>query len=166
MQNAQIEKAVAWNPWHGCKKASPGGKNCFVYKMDKRYGRDTTIITKGVSAYELKDKDCPPRSLVKLCFSSELSGCALSHREVFCSSLLSPLENISIQGSLNVSISAGGIWTSRSSVPKRYSTNSNNYIKRRRASVFSGKGDAGWEVLTIFGGCPFVQGEVPGWLND
>lgn len=71
MQNTQIEKAIPWNPWHGCKKVSPGCKNCFVYKMDKRYGRDTTIITKGKTTYELKDKDCPPGSLVKLCFSSD-----------------------------------------------------------------------------------------------
>jgi len=47
MQNCDIENAVPWNPWHGCKKVSPGCKNCFVYKMDKRYGRDTTIIIKG-----------------------------------------------------------------------------------------------------------------------
>lgn len=71
MQNQQIEKAIAWNPWHGCKKASPGCKNCFVFKMDKRYGRDTTVITKGKTTYELKDKDCPAGSLVKLCFSSD-----------------------------------------------------------------------------------------------
>lgn len=39
--------------------------------MDKRYGRDTAIIAKGKTTYELKDKDCPPNSLVKLCFSSD-----------------------------------------------------------------------------------------------
>ncbi|MBQ8576638.1 MAG: DUF5131 family protein [Clostridia bacterium] len=53
MQNDAIEKAIPWNPWHGCKKVSPGCKNCFVYKMDKRYGRDTTVITKGKTTYEL-----------------------------------------------------------------------------------------------------------------
>lgn len=71
MQNNEIEKAVPWNPWHGCKKVSPGCKNCFVYKMDARYGRDTTVIAKGKTTYELKDKDCPQNSLVKLCFSSD-----------------------------------------------------------------------------------------------
>ena len=71
MQNTEIEKAIPWNPWHGCKKVSPGCKNCFVYKMDRRYGRDTTIIEKGKTTYELKDKNCPPGSLVKLCFSSD-----------------------------------------------------------------------------------------------
>lgn len=68
MQNKEIEKAIPWNPWHGCKKVSVGCKNCFVYKMDQRYGKDASIITKGKTTYELKDKDCPPHSLVKLCF--------------------------------------------------------------------------------------------------
>ena len=71
MQNAEIKKAIPWNPWHGCKKASLGRKNCFVYKMDQRYGRNATIIAKGKTTYELKDKDCPAGSLVKLCFSSD-----------------------------------------------------------------------------------------------
>lgn len=62
--------------WHGIrctavKKVSPGCKNCFVYKMDRRYSRDTTVITKGKTTYELKDKDCPYGSVVKLCFSSD-----------------------------------------------------------------------------------------------
>lgn len=42
MQNIDVEKAIPWNPWRGCKKVSPGCKNCFVYKMDQRHGRDTT----------------------------------------------------------------------------------------------------------------------------
>ncbi|MBQ9118184.1 MAG: hypothetical protein IJY11_03165 [Clostridia bacterium] len=37
--------------------------------MAQRYGRDTTVITKGKTAYELKDKDCPPGSPIKLCFN-------------------------------------------------------------------------------------------------
>lgn len=71
MQNVDVEKAISWNPWHGCKKVSQGCKNCFVYKMDERYGRDTTKIEKGKTTYELKDKNCPPNSLVKLCFASD-----------------------------------------------------------------------------------------------
>lgn len=62
MQNDQINKALPWNPRHGCK-------NCSVYKMDRRYGCDTTIITKGKTTYEPKDKDCPFGSVVKLCLS-------------------------------------------------------------------------------------------------
>lgn len=50
MQNIDVEKAIPWNLWHGCKKVSPGCKNYFVYKMDQRYGRDTTKIEKGKTA--------------------------------------------------------------------------------------------------------------------
>lgn len=71
MQNDQISKAIPWNPWHGCHKCSPGCQNCFVFNMDKRYGRDTSVITKGKTTYELKEKNCPAGSLVKLCFSSD-----------------------------------------------------------------------------------------------
>lgn len=71
MQNDQISKAIPWNPWYGCHKCSPGCQNCFVFNMDKRYGRDTTVITKGKTTYELKEKNCPSGSLVKLCFSSD-----------------------------------------------------------------------------------------------
>ena len=39
--------------------------------MDNRYGRDTTIVEKGKTTFELKDKNCPPNSVVKLCFSSD-----------------------------------------------------------------------------------------------
>ena len=66
MQNDQVGKAIPWNPWHGCKKVSPGCKNCFVYKQDRRYGRDTTKIEKGKTTYELKDKDVPPHSIIKI----------------------------------------------------------------------------------------------------
>lgn len=47
-------------------------------------------------------------------------------------------------------------------MPRRYSTNSNGSIKGLRASVFFGKGDAGREVLTIFGGCLFAREKFPG----
>lgn len=35
---------IHWNPWHGCKKYSEGCKNCYVYRMDKQYGRDPSEI--------------------------------------------------------------------------------------------------------------------------
>lgn len=71
MQNIEIAKAIPWNPWHGCKKVSQGCKNCFVYKMNQRYGRGKTKIEKEKTTYELKDKNCSQNLLVKLCFSSD-----------------------------------------------------------------------------------------------
>lgn len=35
MQNKEIEKAIPWNPWHGCKKVSVGCKNCLFIKWIK-----------------------------------------------------------------------------------------------------------------------------------
>ena len=34
-----------WNPWHGCEKVSAGCANCFVFMLDRRYGRDTTVFS-------------------------------------------------------------------------------------------------------------------------
>ena len=34
---------ISWNPWHGCTKYSEGCLNCYVYRMDKQYGRDPSI---------------------------------------------------------------------------------------------------------------------------
>lgn len=35
-----------WNPWHGCHKYSAGCANCYVYRMDERYGRDSSVVKK------------------------------------------------------------------------------------------------------------------------
>ncbi len=35
-----------WNPWHGCQKISPGCKNCYVYRRDAEFGKDSSIVTK------------------------------------------------------------------------------------------------------------------------
>lgn len=42
----QTNKSVGWNPWHGCHKLSPGCKNCYVYRIDRLSGRDSSIVTK------------------------------------------------------------------------------------------------------------------------
>ena len=38
--------AVAWNPWHGFHKISPGCKNCYVYRQDFRFDKDSSVVTK------------------------------------------------------------------------------------------------------------------------
>ena len=35
-----------WNPWHGCHKISPGCYNCYVYRRDAEFGKDSSIVTK------------------------------------------------------------------------------------------------------------------------
>ena len=35
-----------WNPWHGCKKLSPGCANCYVYRRDESVGKDASVVSK------------------------------------------------------------------------------------------------------------------------
>lgn len=35
-----------WNPWHGCHKISAGCRNCYVYRRDAEFGKDSSIVTK------------------------------------------------------------------------------------------------------------------------
>ena len=35
-----------WNPWHGCRKLSPGCANCYVYRRDESVGKDASVVTK------------------------------------------------------------------------------------------------------------------------
>lgn len=77
MSNIQ-EEAVAWNPWHGCHKCSEGCQNCFVFQMDKRYGRDTSQVEKVKTNFNLPVKrdrqgnyKYPAGTHFKLCFTSD-----------------------------------------------------------------------------------------------
>ena len=35
-----------WNPWHGCRKLSPGCANCYVYRRDESIGKDASVVSK------------------------------------------------------------------------------------------------------------------------
>lgn len=35
-----------WNPWRGCRKVSPGCLNCYMFRDQKRYGKDPTKIVR------------------------------------------------------------------------------------------------------------------------
>lgn len=35
-----------WNPWHGCHKTSPGCLNCYMFRRDAMYEKDSTIVSK------------------------------------------------------------------------------------------------------------------------
>lgn len=43
--NSNIEwTGQTWNPWHGCKKVSPGCKFCYMYRDKDRYNQDPTVV--------------------------------------------------------------------------------------------------------------------------
>ncbi len=68
---------ASWNPWHGCHKISPGCANCYVYRHDAKYEKDSSVVTKNA------DFDLPirrdrhgnyklqPGELVYTCFTSD-----------------------------------------------------------------------------------------------
>src|SRR5262245_7502608 len=35
-----------WNPWRGCRKVSPGCKNCYMFREQARYGRDPAAVVR------------------------------------------------------------------------------------------------------------------------
>lgn len=35
-----------WNPWHGCHKISAGCKNCYVYRQDSKFEKDSSKVFK------------------------------------------------------------------------------------------------------------------------
>jgi len=42
---------TTWNPWHGCKKVSPGCKFCYMYRDKERYGQDPSTVLRSKSSF-------------------------------------------------------------------------------------------------------------------
>lgn len=66
-----------WNPWHGCKKISAGCAHCYVFRMDARYGKDSSLVVRNAS-FRLpveRNRDgiykIPPGEEVATCFTSD-----------------------------------------------------------------------------------------------
>lgn len=68
-----------WNMWHGCRKISPGCLNCYVYSMDRAFGKtDSFMVRKNADftlplkknrqgGYKLKPED----GVVYTCITSD-----------------------------------------------------------------------------------------------
>lgn len=66
-----------WNLWHGCKKISPGCKNCYVYRRDESIGLDPADIHK-TKSFDLPirknragEYKIPSGETVFTCFTSD-----------------------------------------------------------------------------------------------
>lgn len=40
-----------WNPWHGCRKVSPGCANCYMFTEKRKYGQDPEDIVKSKTKF-------------------------------------------------------------------------------------------------------------------
>lgn len=50
-----------WNPWHGCRKVSPGCKYCYMYRDKERYGQDPTKVVRSKTTFRNPLKWADPR---------------------------------------------------------------------------------------------------------
>src|SRR3990167_8205664 len=41
---------ATWNPWRGCRKVSPGCASCYMFRDQKRYGRDPSEVVPAANA--------------------------------------------------------------------------------------------------------------------
>lgn len=68
---------ASWNLWHGCHKISAGCAHCYVYRIDARHGRDSSIVTKTkdfdlpLRKNRMKEYKIPSGELVYTCFTSD-----------------------------------------------------------------------------------------------
>lgn len=68
---------LIWNPWHGCRKYSEGCHNCYVYRIDRSFGKDASKVGKTASYYLARQKKrdnsykLPSGSNVYICMSSD-----------------------------------------------------------------------------------------------
>lgn len=60
-----------WNPWQGCKKVSPGCKNCYMYRDKRRYGQQPKMIVRSSRATFNKPLKWTDPALVFTCSWSD-----------------------------------------------------------------------------------------------
>lgn len=71
-------KRLQWNPWHGCRKCSPGCQNCYVYYLDGKRQKDASIITRSKTNFDLPVRrnrsggyQVPSGTKLATCFTSD-----------------------------------------------------------------------------------------------
>ncbi len=68
---------MIWNPWHGCHKKSAGCLNCYMFRRDMLYDKDSNIITKtkdfnlGIKKHRDGSYYIPSGEVVYTCMTSD-----------------------------------------------------------------------------------------------
>jgi len=68
--------SVAWNPWHGCHRVSEGCRNCYVFRIDGKHGKDSERVSLNADfLLPLRESRGEPKiksgETVYTCFSSD-----------------------------------------------------------------------------------------------
>ena len=71
-------KSFMWSPWHGCHKVSPGCQNCYVEYLDKQFKKDSSIVSRNITNFNMpirlnrnRQYTIPAGSEVATCFTSD-----------------------------------------------------------------------------------------------
>lgn len=70
-------RSSVWNPWHGCHKISAGCQNCYVYRLDAQFEKDSSIVAKTgnfglpVKRNRTGEYKLPGGEMVYTCFTSD-----------------------------------------------------------------------------------------------
>lgn len=68
---------ASWNPWHGCRKLSPGCANCYVYRRDSSFDIDSSEVRKNadfdlpIRKYKNGEYKIKSGDFVWTCFTSD-----------------------------------------------------------------------------------------------
>ena len=67
-----------WNPWHGCRKASEGCANCYMFTMDRWRGLDGSVVRRNKATFRYPlPRLCDgsfkvrPGELIRVCMTSD-----------------------------------------------------------------------------------------------
>lgn len=54
---------ATWNPWMGCTKVSPGCDLCYMYREQRRYGRDPEVVVRSKTTFNAPLKWASPKAI-------------------------------------------------------------------------------------------------------
>lgn len=43
---------ATWNPWRGCTKVSPGCDHCYMFREQRRYGKDPEVVIRSKTTFD------------------------------------------------------------------------------------------------------------------
>ncbi len=68
---------MIWNPWHGCHKKSAGCLNCYMFRRDSLYDKDSNIVSKtkdfdlAIRKNKKGEYKIPSNEIVYTCMTSD-----------------------------------------------------------------------------------------------
>jgi len=81
-ERSSIEWTQAtWNPWHGCRKVSPGCKNCYMFREKRQYGQEPTLVVRSKTTFRDPLKWKAPRRVFACSWSDFFIADADAWRE-------------------------------------------------------------------------------------